>query len=339
MRWIVSLVPLLAALLPMPLVAASFCVSNSAELQAAIAAAASNADSNDTIRLRPGVYPSPPNGFGGVTFAPGDNLSISGGWRPLIGPCDLPGYDATASVIDGEEQRAGLVLSRSSAGSGETNLSWLTIRGGRRMQSVALFGYGGGLAIFQSGPVSIRNMAFENNRALRSGGAVFIEGSQATLRNNLFIDNQAGNGAALYLTSGGETVLSNNTAAHNLCDDDDGHAVDLWGPAVSAWNNIFHSNLGGNVSCDLHASNALLTQNIVGQFCGSMHGLSQGNTSADPQFVGATDLRLRRTSPAIDSGVNNSVGTHDLDGRPRQIGPATDLGAYEADFLLVDGFE
>ncbi|MBL8245467.1 MAG: hypothetical protein JNL89_14810, partial [Rhodanobacteraceae bacterium] len=134
-------------------------------------------------------------------------------------------------------------------------------------------------------------------------------------------------------------VLSNNTAAYNLSDGYDGHAVDLGGPAVSVWNNIFHSNLGGNVTCDLFALNALLTQNIVGQFCGSLHGLSQGNTSADPQFVGATDLRLRRTSPAIDSGVNNSVGTHDLDGRPRQIGPATDLGAYEADFLLVDGFE
>jgi len=57
MRWIVSLVPPLAALLPLPLVAASFCVSNSAELQAALAAAASNADSNDTIRMRPGGLP------------------------------------------------------------------------------------------------------------------------------------------------------------------------------------------------------------------------------------------------------------------------------------------
>ncbi|MBL8245180.1 MAG: hypothetical protein JNL89_13360, partial [Rhodanobacteraceae bacterium] len=70
MRWIVYLVPLLAALLSMPLVAASFCVSNSQELEAAIAEAAANSDSSDNIRMRPGVYPSPPNGFGrGVFFA------------------------------------------------------------------------------------------------------------------------------------------------------------------------------------------------------------------------------------------------------------------------------
>ena len=44
------------------------------------------------------------------------------------------------------------------------------------------------------------------------------------------------------------------------------------------------------------------------------------------------DLRLRPNSPAIDAGDNAAVSskvTTDLDGRPRIINGAVDMGAYE----------
>ncbi|MBK8066272.1 MAG: right-handed parallel beta-helix repeat-containing protein [Rhodanobacteraceae bacterium] len=338
MRWIVCLaLPPLAAL-ALPLAAANFCVSNSAALQEAIETAASNSDTNDQIRMRPGIYPSPPNGFGRAVFAPDDNIAISGGWLPLIGPCDLPGYDPSASVIDGEGQRAGLVIHRSGSGSGETNLSWLTIRGGRQMMSSLFYGNGGGLAIFGSGPVRLENLVFRSNRANVNGGAVYLGGGERTLRNNLFVDNQAVTGSAVYAPAGGAVVLSNNTVTANISAGAGTYAVDLSNVSpVSAWNNILSGNLGGGM--DLGAFFALLTQNNLGSFCCMADGGSQGNSTADPQFVSASDQRLRRTSPAIDAGVNNSVGSRDLDGRPRQIGPAVDQGSYEVDFMFADGFD
>ena len=343
MRWMVYLVPLLAALLPLPLVAASFCVSNSAELQAAIEAAASNADSSDTIRLRPGVYPSPPNGFGREVFAAGDNISISGGWLPLIGPCDLPGYDATASVIDGLEQRAGLVFHRTGAGSGETNVSWLTIRGGRQMLSSLFYGNGGGIAIFGSGPATIENMIFENNRATVRGGALYIGGTQRTVRNNLFVDNWAANGSAVFAPGAGGTVLfSNNTLTRNVLVAPTGLAfvVDFdTSPTSFAWNNILYNN-PISVYCDISGDQQMLNNNIIEHPCGSYAAGSSNNVNVNPGFVHSTnDLRLRRDSPAIDAGLNSGVSARDLDGRPRQIGTAVDLGAYEADFLFDNGFE
>lgn len=339
MRWIALLMVSSTGMLALPLSAATFCVSSSTELQEAIEAAGSNGDGSNQIRLRPGVYVSPPNGFGRVIFPAAANIVISGGWRALIGPCDLPGQDATSSIIDGEEQRAGIVLHRDGAGSGETNLSWLTIRGGRQMAGSLYYGNGGGLAIFGSGPVSVANMVFHNNRANVNGGALYISGAERTLRNNLFVENQATSGSAVYAPTGGAVVLSNNTITRNLSAGAGTYALDFTNASpVSAWNNIMIGNLNAE-TIDLGAFGALLTQNILGTYCCQAAGGSQGNTSVDPQFVSESDLRLRRTSPAIEAGVNNNVGTRDLDGRPRQIGPAVDLGAYEADFLFGNGFE
>jgi hypothetical protein len=74
---------------------------------------------------------------------------------------------------------------------------------------------------------------------------------------------------------------------------------------------------------------------------GNAPGQTQGNVSADPQFVdlGKFDFHLRITSPAKDAGItvlpNNPFvvskgGARDKDGVARPQGKAFDLGAYEA---------
>ncbi|GMU42170.1 MAG: hypothetical protein AMXMBFR25_01560 [Lysobacterales bacterium] len=345
MRWVVHVALCSLVLVSLPLAAANFCVSNTAELQAAIEAAASNADNNDNIRLRPGIYPSPANGFGREVFAPDDNIAISGGWRPLIGPCDLPGYDATTSVIDGEGQRAGLVIHRSGSGSGETNLSWLTIRGGRQMMSTQFYGNGGGLAIFGSGPAAIEHVIFQNNQANLKGGAVYVKGAQRVLRNNLFIDNQASSGSAVFAPGpGGAVLFSNNTVTRNPYPVPSGGFAFVVDFDISAssfvWNNIFHDNSDHPWACDLSGDGHLLVDNIVEHPCGIYAAGSSNNVNVDPKFVHpVNNPRLRPDSPAIDAGGNGGVSSRDLDGRPRQIGPAVDQGAYEADFMFANGFE
>ncbi len=60
------------------------------------------------------------------------------------------------------------------------------------------------------------------------------------------------------------------------------------------------------------------------------------DVKTNPQFVDAAgdDLEEAPGSPTIDTGVNEAAnGETDLAGRPRTIGPLTDIGAYEA----VDG--
>ena len=57
------------------------------------------------------------------------------------------------------------------------------------------------------------------------------------------------------------------------------------------------------------------------------------NQTAAPAFVNAAggDYHETLASPTVDAGANDPAsGSTDLDGLPRTIGPATDIGAYEA---------
>jgi hypothetical protein len=56
------------------------------------------------------------------------------------------------------------------------------------------------------------------------------------------------------------------------------------------------------------------------------------NQTAAPVFVDATagDFHEVSGSPTVDAGVNDAAnGTTDLDGNPRTVNGATDIGAYE----------
>jgi hypothetical protein len=56
-----------------------------------------------------------------------------------------------------------------------------------------------------------------------------------------------------------------------------------------------------------------------------------GTVTADPMFVSpsAGDYRLLAGSPAVDMGLATGAPDHDLDGFPRPLGAAVDIGAYE----------
>ncbi len=56
-----------------------------------------------------------------------------------------------------------------------------------------------------------------------------------------------------------------------------------------------------------------------------------GNQSAAPLFVDAESRNYHEAagSPTIDAGIAGELGPLDLDGNPRILGPAPDMGAYE----------
>jgi len=61
-------------------------------------------------------------------------------------------------------------------------------------------------------------------------------------------------------------------------------------------------------------------------------GSGAGNITAEPRFsdLANGNLRLQSNSPCINAGANTyATNMTDLDGRPRLVGGAVDLGAYE----------
>jgi hypothetical protein len=58
-----------------------------------------------------------------------------------------------------------------------------------------------------------------------------------------------------------------------------------------------------------------------------------GNLNVDPAFRAPGDYHLDRGSPVVNRGHDEGVGI-DLDGRPRVVGRAPDIGAYELQSLI-----
>ena len=100
---------------------------------------------------------------------------------------------------------------------------------------------------------------------------------------------------------------SNNLVYNNTVYNNAGDGLLLSGSGHSVKNNIFYQN-APNVSLD--------PTNLVG---------------TNPQFVDEANgnFRLKAGSPAIDRGVSLPEITMAIDGSPRPVGPAPDIGAYE----------
>jgi hypothetical protein len=116
---------------------------------------------------------------------------------------------------------------------------------------------------------------------------------------------------------------------------------------LAATNTIIHSEGkggGSSIAADAEESTSqvhavLSTSNyatVVKGGPGSSIVEGTGNQTAPPLFVnaGAGDYREAPGSPTIDAGTDSPLnGPFDLEGNPRQIGPHTDIGAYE--FLVA----
>ncbi len=179
--------------------------------------------------------------------------------------------------------------------------------------------YGGGMCNFTDSSSKLTNVTFNGNAAEEYGGGMHNLGSSPALTNVTFSGNTADHGGGVMYNQ-----LNSNPTLTNVI---------LWGnnePEIyndSGIPTISYSNIAG---CGGSGDGWQST-------CGADGG---GNIDADPLFVDAAggNLRLRLTSPAINAGNNAAVPpgvTTDLDGRPRIVGNAVDMGAYEVMLLLA----
>lgn len=335
---------------PTPAGATTYCVETAAELQAAMtAAAASSAD--DAIRLVGGVFASSsPDGFFAQLGASGD-LDISGGWFPGC----FARNKGQRSTIDGGAFVPGMVIVGSSeAGpAASLSISHLNFIHG---YTTDVAGRSGGLTVklplAATVDVTIDANRFFDNRtedALygRGGGLLVRADRNLVVSNNIFSGNHAATyGAAAVLDCGSVLArIVNNTVTGNEAgvggaDDRSGLAVQ-GGCFTEIANNILWGN--GGIDLSLYVEGARLYNNDLADLGGDqLPAVSVGNVYANPLFVSATDLRLRRSSTLVDAGYDTPIdGLPPLayDDGPRLVGPHVDIGAYELDRLFDDGFD
>ncbi|MEE9615772.1 MAG: right-handed parallel beta-helix repeat-containing protein, partial [Anaerolineae bacterium] len=164
---------------------------------------------------------------------------------------------------------------------------------------------GGGFASDSGNPAFWSNLVYENT-AGADGGGVYIAGGSPRIWHDTVYSNTADTGGGLYL-AGGSPVVSNTIVISNTA-----------------------SVAGGVYS---QAAGAALEYNDVwGNANGDYVGLSAGShsISANPIFEDAAreDLHLQEGSPCIDIGDVTAL-EEDIDGHPRAMGDAPDIGADE----------
>ncbi len=167
--------------------------------------------------------------------------------------------------------------------------------------------YGGGVSIDRS-DVTFANVTFTVNSTRSSrGGAVSTSRGTVTFRNcTLADDTGGGDGAEVYPTGDSEIIFENTILSgpnrYSLC----------YHPLASSGFNI-----STDESCGLGAS---------GDITGVEPALHALRDNGGPTWT----MALATGSPAIDAGGGDFVSA-DQRGVARPVGPAPDIGAYEAE--------
>ena len=224
-------------------------------------------------------------------------------------------------------------------------------------------GVGGGFYGVLGHPALVHNRITDNHAGYGPsgwGGGIYLESAQPWLEGNTLLDNGAAAGAFGY---GGGTWLmacpvftfTNNIVARNHASAR-GSGVLLSNSAGTVAFNTIAENQGGEQS-GVHVEAPLgtiaLTNNIIlGHVVGIIHGnpaadqvrarctLFEGNAlnysagvASSQEVAGPAaltpDYRLSASSGAIDHACPLAWVTTDIDGHPRPIGTASDVGAAE----------
>jgi hypothetical protein len=152
------------------------------------------------------------------------------------------------------------------------------------------------------------------------GGSVSATVAPTVLRNTVV--RVAGKGLALLASAGQEIELRNLTVAATA-----GAGIECPGRATLV--NVIAR--GANADIDAHDAGGACTVAYSNFRPALSPGITPGagNQSAEPLFADA-ELRPAAGSPTIDAGAFDAFGSSpDPDGRPRSLGAAPDIGAYE----------
>jgi hypothetical protein len=204
---------------------------------------------------------------------------------------------------------------------------------------------GGGIELNAAGSARIENNLFSRNKAVARGGAIDMTNeADEVIVQNLMYDDAASSGTEIYSSvpqsTTGFRLISNTIVGENPTAD----------ATVIADGFNTNARILNNVIVAAGASAALICNPIYtdgppivkfndawspkgiwyGGMCAEDGGV-QGNISANPDFVGATNFELSNSSPAVDAGTTAApyLPTKDFAGKPRIEGGTIDMGAFE----------
>jgi hypothetical protein len=315
--------------------AATSCVSTTAQLAAAINAAANNGQ-DDTIYLETGTYLL--NSELQYFAAPSETfkLAIIGGFAPGC----ASGYASSGeSTLDGQNVTRMLMISAQ----GEVDIGRITFAHGKPTQ---YFGGAVNLSNGSAAPMYIFSSTFVANQASPgSGGAIYLSSApqgDIYLWSNLFLANSGSGAGAIYAYSSGNTYVTGNTILSNTLVNHTGlGALDLTGNGTY-WitNNILWNNEGNDVYDQV--GHAHYANNDIGTMDGFAPLSESNDLNVDPGFVGFFSVSPGPASPLINAGLDTAPGgvggCCDLTGDPRVQGKHVDIGAQESDVLFRDVF-
>ncbi len=199
-------------------------------------------------------------------------------------------------------------------------------------------GYGGGFDLGDAEPWLEGNTILGNQApgaADGGGGGVSIGPCPAfTLTNNIIAGNTVGSvGSGVAIAGGGLHAgrMAHNTIVANL--GGDGVGVHVSGLSdVALINNIIASQTVGIVNATPGSSAVSATHTLFeGNGSNYSAGVSSTNEVAGPARL-LSDYHLGPGSNAIDRALPLDWVTRDIDGDPRPMGPAPDVGADEKAF-------
>ena len=189
--------------------------------------------------------------------------------------------------------------------------------------NTASYGYGGGVHT-----CTLNNCIVSENMAYgASPGGSYGGGAEGGMLNNCLVSSNSadfGGGCS-------ESTLINCTIVANTATNSGGVVAGVAGSEYSLTNCIvFDNNAASDPNYD--------TNGVLDYCCAEPLASGPGNISSDPQFVNAAagNYHLLGTSPCINAGDNSLVtSATDLDGNPRIVLGAVDLGAYEYQGPLI----
>jgi predicted outer membrane repeat protein len=199
--------------------AATFNVSTTAELRAALSTAATNGD-DDTINLADGTYKTTDDGGGTFKYVSNEANSLT-----------LQGSGADNVILSGDEQHQILNI-KSTVSIGTVYLQKLSFINGNEQS-----GHGGAINSYFN--IEMKECNFTSNYAKESGGGVYV-GTYMLVQSSIFKNNTSKSGGGF--SSVGTEVID-STFENNLAEGDyaKGGGFDSNGDTVVS-NSIFRNN-------------------------------------------------------------------------------------------------
>jgi Right handed beta helix region len=321
--WSMLMLVLLLALGRVAL-AAEYCVGTVAELDAALAEAASPSQElfTTTINLKQGTYSIVGSRISQYPSSLFYSLELLGGYN---GDCSVRTINPDNTVFD----------------AGGATAVWFRPLSNLLIEGIRFQNFAGTRTVNVDPAAPDLTIRVHNNAFV---GVMFFSAGIEDGLSMRFINNRVhgvpgSRFAAVYLAAFDQVRVTGNTVTDNVSE----NAVhlcanssnDVWFVDNIAWNNTGHDFLVfDECGSGQQTGNARNRSNLYQSVSLVQIGDSGSNlVGTDPLFVNAAggNYRLQNASPAVNTGVvSSSMANIDLAGNPRVVGSTVDRGAYES---------